>query len=78
MNWIDFVIGGLLANAMPHYILGITNTRFLGPFGYSPKGNIVYALILILLSLGLMIYEYGLEGVYYNGIYVGGLAVLFV
>ena len=30
MNFIDFSIAVLLANAMPHFIFGITKVRFLG------------------------------------------------
>ncbi len=41
MNIVDFIIGALLMNAMPHLIFGLTKTYFLGLFGYRPKGNIV-------------------------------------
>ena len=36
MNLIDFIIGALIANAIPHLIFGLTKTHFLGLFGYSP------------------------------------------
>ena len=76
MNFIDFIIGGLLANAMPHFIFGITKTHFLGLFGFSPKGNIIYALIQFMLGLSLYFYNYGFETLLQNGFLIGGLSVL--
>ncbi len=29
MKIIDFIMGGLLMNAMPHFVFGITKTKFL-------------------------------------------------
>ena len=76
MTIIDFIIGGLFANAMPHLIFGQTKTHFLGQFGYSPKGNIAYALIQFVLGLSLYFYNYGFETLLQNGFLIGGLSVL--
>lgn len=76
MNIIDFLIGIFLANAMPHFILGITRTKFLGPFGFSPTGNIVYAVIQFVISLVLIHIQYGLSIIFENGILLGGILVM--
>ena len=73
---IDFIMGFGLANALPHFIFGITNTRFLGLFGFSPKGNILYAYFCAILSFALFIYQYGFEGFTNNMLYVGGFFIL--
>lgn len=72
---IDFLIGLFLANAMPHFIMGITKTKFLGPFGFSPRGNIVYAGIQFVISLVLIHIQYGLATIFKNGML---LAAVFV
>lgn len=75
---IDFFIGLFLANAMPHFILGITKTKFLGPFGFSPTGNIVYAGIQFVLSLILIHIQYGLPAILKNGMLLAGVLVMTV
>ncbi|WP_040282861.1 hypothetical protein [Psychroserpens damuponensis] len=76
MNLIDFIIGALAVNAMPHLIFGLTKTHFLGLFGYSAKGNIAYALLQFVVCLALYMYNYGYETLLNNGILIGGLTVL--
>jgi hypothetical protein len=76
MNLIDFIIGVLIANAMPHFIFGITKTHFLGLFGYSPKGNIYYAILQLALSAILFFIQYNFEDLATNGYLIGALAVL--
>ncbi len=76
MTLIDFIIGGLLANAMPHLIFGLTKTHFLGLFGYSPKGNIIYAMLQFILCIILFFYNHGYEALLENGYLVGGIVVL--
>lgn len=76
MNFIDLIIGGLIANAMPHLIFGLTKTHFLGLFGYSPKGNILYAIFSLVLGLGIFLYNYEISVLGANGFLLGGLAVL--
>ncbi|MGB1204913.1 MAG: hypothetical protein ACPG5B_04655 [Chitinophagales bacterium] len=73
---IDFIIGFGLANALPHFIFGITKTRFLGLFGFSPKGNIFYAYLCATISFMFFIYQYGFEGLTNNLIYTGGFFIL--
>jgi hypothetical protein len=76
MNLIDFFIGALLVNAMPHLIFGFTKTHFLGLFGYSPKGNIIYAILQLIICLVLYHFNYGIETLIENGFLVGGITVL--
>ncbi|AUC77248.1 hypothetical protein CW732_16820 [Olleya sp. Bg11-27] len=76
MNIIDFFIGALLVNAMPHLIFGLTKTHFLGLFGYSPKGNIVYAILQLITCCSLFCFKYGYQVVLTNGFFIGGLTVL--
>ena len=73
---IDFFIGALLANAMPHLIFGLTKTHFLGLFGYSPKGNITYAMIQFLLCGLLFFLNYGYQELMNNGYLLGSITVL--
>jgi len=76
MNITDFIIGALIANAIPHLIFGQTKTKFLGLFGFSPKGNIYYALIQLVVSIGLALWVYGYEKLLQNGFFIGGLFIL--
>ena len=76
MTLIDFLIGALLANAMPHLIFGLTKTHFLGMFGYSPKGNIIYAILQLILCLALFLFNYGYKELLDNGYLLGGITVL--
>ncbi len=76
MNFIDFIIGALLVNAMPHLIFGLTKSHFLGMFGYSSKGNIIYAILQFIICLGLFWFNYGCNALLENGCLIGGLTVL--
>ncbi len=76
MDIIDFIIGGLLANAMPHFVIGITKTKFLGLFGYSPKGNIMYALLQFIICIILITIKYSFKDIITNGFFMGPLAVM--
>jgi hypothetical protein len=61
---------------MPHLIFGLTNTHFLGLFGYSAKGNIMYALLQFTLCIILLLVNYNFSQLLNNGILIGGLTVL--
>ena len=76
MTLVDFIIGALLMNAMPHLIFGLTKTHFLGLFGYSPKGNITYAVLQFILCIILFSYHYGFDQLISNGFFIGGVTVL--
>lgn len=76
MDLLDFIIGALIVNAMPHFIFGITKTRYLGLFGYSPKGNVLYAVLQFLLALFLLLINYKWEEVINNGFLMGGISIL--
>ncbi len=67
-----------MANAMPHFIFGLTKTKFLGMFGYSPKGNIIYSVLQFLVCIVLVLYTYGSKPFFENGILIGGLLVMFL
>ncbi|KGE22056.1 hypothetical protein B1H38_11425 [Leptospira borgpetersenii serovar Ballum] len=76
MNIIDFTIGVLLMNAMPHFIFGITNTKFLGMFGFSPTRNIMYGVIQFIICLSLYHLNHHISNIYQNGIFLGCSIVL--
>ena len=76
MNILDFIIGALIANAIPHLIFGLTKTHFLGLFGYSPKGNIAYAVLQFFICGVLFFLNYGYQDLLNNGYLIGGLTVL--
>ncbi len=78
MNFIDFLIGFFLMNAMPHYVLGIWNQKILGAFGFGDKSNIAYGLLCFGISISLFIYQYGLAGILENGIYAGAMTILII
>jgi hypothetical protein len=71
MNILDFLIGVLLMNSLPHFVLGITKTRFLGMFGYKPNANILYAIVQLVLALVLFHVNHGIETILDNGIVLG-------
>jgi hypothetical protein len=68
---LDFLIGVLLMNSLPHFVLGITKTRFLGMFGYKPTANIWYSIVQIALALILFHTNHGIETILENGIVLG-------
>jgi hypothetical protein len=68
---LDFITGFLIMNALPHFILGITKTRFLGMFGYKPVANIWYAIVQFVLALVLFHIQHGIESILKNGIFLG-------
>ncbi|WP_430406953.1 hypothetical protein [Fluviicola sp.] len=68
---LDFLIGVLIMNALPHFVLGITKTRFLGMFGYKPTANIWYAVVQFVLALVIFHIQHGIETILTNGIFLG-------
>lgn len=58
-------------NSLPHFVLGITKTRFLGMFGYKPIANIWYAVVQFILALALFHINHGIETILKNGIVLG-------
>ncbi len=76
MNFIDFIIGALIVNSLAHTLFGITKTRYLGLFGYSPKGNIGYGILQLLIVIVLLLVNYKYEEILQNGFVLGGLFVL--
>ncbi len=78
MTLMDFVIGAALMNAMPHFVLGIWKGRMFSAFGIGNKQNIFYGLLNFIISLGLFVYQYGVEKLLNNGMYVGASAILII
>jgi len=78
MNWIDFLIGFFLMNAMPHFVLGVWKGRMFSAFGFGDKQNIAYSLVNFFFALGLFIYTYGVPGILENGIFAGALLMLVI
>lgn len=78
MKAIDFVIGALLMNAMPHLVLGIWKGRMFSAFGFGNRQNIAYACVCLVAALGLFIYRYGIAGLTENGIFTGALSLLLI
>lgn len=58
-------------NALPHFVLGITKTRFLGMFGYKPAANIWYAVTQFVLALVLFHIQHDIRSILENGIFLG-------
>ncbi|MEP2989968.1 MAG: hypothetical protein ABJN65_01870 [Parasphingorhabdus sp.] len=75
-NIIDFLIGFLLMNAMPHMLFGLMNIRFFSAFGFSPLGNLAYAELNIIAALTLFHFQYGISSLTDQGFIVGALAML--
>ncbi|WP_298427413.1 hypothetical protein [uncultured Kordia sp.] len=76
MNLIDFIIGALIANAIPHLIFGLTKTHFLGMFGYTSKGNISYAVLQFIIAISIFCYNYEYSKFLENGYLIGAVTVL--
>jgi hypothetical protein len=78
MNFIDFLIGATLMNAMPHYVLGIWQGRMFSAFGFGNRQNILYGLCNVTASVALFLYKYGPTGFAQNAIYSGALTLLVI
>ncbi|MFK7827104.1 MAG: hypothetical protein AB8G05_23375 [Oligoflexales bacterium] len=68
---IDFLVGFLLANAIPHFVIGAMDIRFLSLFGFGSKQNIFYSIWNIAWALGLSLYFRGSGWILNNGIFLG-------
>lgn len=73
---IDFLIGILLMNAMPHMIFGLIRLRFLSLFGFSALGNLLYSLVNIGAAGALYHHQYGINAILLDGVTLGALAML--
>lgn len=78
MTIMDFIIGALLMNAMPHLVLGIWKGRMFSAFGFGNRQNILYGFLCLLASISLFIYKYGFSSILDNGIYAGALTLLLI
>lgn len=73
---IDFIIGLTLVNCVPHVVISIWGGRMLGGFGFGKKANILYGLLNFVISISLFLYNYGVDGLLTNEMYLGGLFVV--
>lgn len=78
MDILDFIIGAMLMNAMPHFVLGVWKGRMFSAFGFGDAQNIAYGALNFVVSLGLFLFKYGLAGLAQNGIYAGALGLLVI
>lgn len=78
MEIIDFILGVLITNALAHLIIGLTKTHFLGLFGYSPTGNIAYAILQFTAAIVLTLVNYEFEVIAKNGLLIGAFSVLII
>jgi hypothetical protein len=78
LTLIDFLIGFLLMNAMPHILFGLLRIRFFSAFGFSPQGNLGYGLLNIAFVLFLFHIRYGIEVLMNHGIVVGAGTMLLI
>jgi len=76
-SFIDFIIGLTLVNTIPHFVLGIWKGRMFSGLGFGNKQNIFYGLLNFMISIGLFIFKYGINGLYQNSMYLGALFVIF-
>jgi hypothetical protein len=75
---IDFIIGATLMNAMPHLVLGIWKGRMFSLFGFGNTQNIAYGFLCLCISVILYLYQYGLEELFTNKLYLGALCILLI
>ena len=73
-----FFTGFFLMNAMPHLIFGIIRLRFLSLFGFSALGNLLYALVNVLIAGGIYHYQYDIMSIMQDGILLGAFAMLVI
>lgn len=76
MTILDFIIGLTLINAIPHFVLGVWKGRMFSGLGFGNTNNILYGIMNFVVSMGLFLYKYGVDGLLENGIYAGALFVL--
>ena len=50
--------------------------RIFGGFGFGNKQNIAYGILNFVVSISLFHYKYGLDTLFENGMYVGGMFVV--
>lgn len=75
-SFIDFIIGLTLVNTIPHFVLGIWKGRMFSGLGFGNKQNILYGILNFIISIGLFIFKYGVDGLIQNSIYLGALFVI--
>jgi len=69
-------MGFFLMNAMPHLLFGLIRLRFLSLFGFSDRGNLLYALVNILIALFIYHSQYDIATLLDDGLMIGALTIL--
>ena len=75
-SYVDFLIGFLLMNAMPHMLFGLLGIRFLSLFGFSAAGNLGYAFLNVAVAVSLFHFRYGVGELGGHGIVLGAGVIL--
>ncbi|MCU0435119.1 MAG: hypothetical protein MUC87_16795 [Bacteroidia bacterium] len=78
MNFIDFLTGALLMNAMPHYVLGVWKAQMLSGFGIGNTRNVIWGLANAVAAFVLFIYNHGFDGFVTHPIFAGAAFILVV
>jgi hypothetical protein len=73
---VDFFIGLTLANALPHFALGVWKGRMLSAFGFGNFKNILYSFANLGIAVGLACWKYGTEILWENQIILGALVCI--
>ena len=76
MDFIDFLIGLTMVNVLPHFTLGIWKGRMFSAFGCGNRQNIAYGILNFIISVSLFHYKYGIDTLFENGMYAGGMFVV--
>ena len=74
---IDFLIGFLAVNSLPHYLFGRMKIGVLSLFGYSSIGNLCYSFLCLGIAAGLFAYKYGFGTLPEHMFLCGVLSVVF-
>ncbi len=77
-TFINFLIGFFLMNAMPHMLFGLLKIRFFSLFGFSPAGNLGYALLNVVVALVLFHFQFGIQMLFNHGIILGVLSMILI
>lgn len=75
-HFLDFIIGLTLVNTIPHFVLGIWKGRMFGGLGFGNRNNLLYGILNFAISISLFLYQYGLDGLLENFLYLGALFVI--
>lgn len=73
---IEFVAGVLLMGSLFHLSFAIWDVRVLSPIGSSKISNIIYGTFVLLVAVGLYIFQNGVNALFQDMLFLGGLFAL--